>query len=275
MTLEQIKEILVKYNAVPKKSFGQNFLFDAAAIKKIIETAQLSSDDIVLEIGAGVGNLTCELAKTAGRVIASENDRQMLTILKTVFNKTNNVDIVDADILKFNELVLPKNYKIAANLPFYLAAPAIRKFLESRNPPSLMAVIVQKEVGQRMAAKPPKMSLLAVSVQFYANVKIACYIAKNRFWPAPAVDAAIVKIVPRQLKTFKQNREIFFKIVRAGFSQPRKQLTNNLAKGLNMGKEEVEKWLIQQGIKPQTRAQTLNIEQWEKLTTSFSGKNVL
>jgi len=171
----------------------------------------------VLEIGAGVGNLTCELAKTAGRVIASENDRQMLTILKTVFNKTNNVDIVDADILKFNELVLPKNYKIAANLPFYLAAPAIRKFLESRNPPSLMAVIVQKEVGQRMAAKPPKMSLLAVSVQFYANVKIACYIAKNRFWPAPAVDAAIVKIVPRQLKTFKQNREIFLKLCAPAF----------------------------------------------------------
>jgi len=181
MTLEQIKEILVKYNAVPKKSFGQNFLFDAAAIKKIIETAQLSSDDIVLEIGAGVGNLTCELAKTAGRVIAYWKWPPNADDIKNCFNKTNNVDIVDADILKFNELVLPKNYKIAANLPFYLAAPAIRKFLESRNPPSLMAVIVQKRLGREWRQNRQKMSLLAVSVQFYANVKIACYIAKKSF----------------------------------------------------------------------------------------------
>lgn len=275
MTLKQIKEIMTKYNAVPKKSFGQNFLFEAAAIKKIIATAELSPDDIVLEIGAGVGNLTQELAKDADKVIAVENDRQMLAILKAVFAKTDNVDIVSADILKFNELLLPKNYKIAANLPFYLAAPAIRKFLESENPPLLMALIIQKEVGQRMAAKPPQMSLLAVSTQFYADVKIAGYISKNCFWPAPAVDAAIIKFTPRGVKMLKADREIFFKIARAGFSHPRKQLANNLSNELNISREETEKWLMQNGIKPQSRAQTLHIEQWEKLAASFAEKNVL
>ena len=155
-----------------------------------------------------------------------------------------------------------------ANLPFYITAPVIRKFLESKNPPKEMVLIIQKEVAQRICAKPPKMSILAVSVQFHANVKIISYISKKSFRPSPKVDSAIIKITPYQ-KYKKVNSKQFFKIVKAGFSHPRKQLTNNLANGLKLNKQKINNLLLKNGIKPKQRAETLFVNDWINLFNSI------
>jgi 16S rRNA (adenine1518-N6/adenine1519-N6)-dimethyltransferase len=161
-----------------------------------------------------------------------------------------------------------------ANLPFYLTAPVIRKFLESDCQPKEMILMVQKEVGQRICAKPPDMNLLAVSVQFYAEPKIISYISKKSFWPQPKVDSAIIKITPLGLSEISTivrllDRDLFFRIVKAGFSQPRKQILNNLSKKLKLNKEEVKSWLLKNNIQPGQRAETLTIKDWINLTKSL------
>ena len=171
--------------------------------------------------------------------------------------------------MDFDETKIPAPYKIAANLPFYLAAAAIRKFLESANPPLSMAVIVQKEVAQRICAKPPKMNLLAVSVQFYANAKIIDYVSRGCFWPAPKVDCAILQIVPRPGQgeaSDEKFRAAFFEVVKAGFSHPRKQLANNLSKELGISRQETEAWLSRNNIEPGQRPETLSVNDWIGLT---------
>jgi len=270
MTLAQIKELLKKHNAYPKKQFGQNFLFDPNSVKKIIAAAGIEPGNIVVEVGPGVGNLTQELAIPAKEVIAIENDRSMLAILGDLFGGSPNVKIIDADILKFDEGRLPKNYKVVANLPFYLAAPAIRKFLESANPPESLTLIIQKEVAQRIVASPPQMSLLAVSVQFYAHAKIVDYINKSSFWPAPRVDSAIIIITPQKNGQAKNFVDKFFTVARAGFSHPRKQLANNLAGGLGVDREAAERLLAANNIDKTRRAETLDMQEWVNLTRSYS-----
>jgi len=270
-----IKNLLKKYYIRPSKRLGQNFLVDKTAIKKIIKTANLSSEDIVLEIGPGIGVLTQGIAKKVKKVIAVEKDPKMDEILKETLKDLGNIEIIREDILKFQTLDrkdFPTSYKVVGNLPFYLTAPVIRKFLELIEiQPQLMVLVVQKEVGQRIVAKPPRMNLLAVSVQIYAKPEIVSYISKKSFWPSPKVDSAIIKIVPRKplLSTGTLPVSLFFKIVKAGFSQPRKQILNNLSKGLKLNKEEVKSWLLKNEIQPEQRAETLDIEEWIKLTNSY------
>ncbi|MEK7503426.1 MAG: rRNA adenine dimethyltransferase family protein, partial [Patescibacteria group bacterium] len=167
-----------------------------------------------------------------------------------------------------------QKYKVVGNLPFYLTAPVIRMFLEMKEVrPLSLTLVVQKEVAQRICAQPPKMSILANSVQFYADAEIVSYISKNSFWPQPKVDAAIIKIIPNpQLAgSFLANDEdLFFKIMKAGFSQPRKQLANNLSKGLKIDKIETGEWLTKNNIKPEQRAETLNLSDWINLTENFN-----
>jgi 16S rRNA (adenine1518-N6/adenine1519-N6)-dimethyltransferase len=185
-----------------------------------------------------------------------------------------NVRIVKDDILKINPkyYIIPNTkYKIVANLPFYLTVPVIRKFLESNYQPREMILIVQKEVGQRICAKPPDMNLLAVSVQIYAKPEIVSYISKNSFWPKPKVDSAIIRIAPLINADRKLiNADLFFKIVKAGFSQPRKQLLNNLSKTLKFNKEKTKSWLLKNKIQPIQRAETLKVCDWINLTKSFT-----
>jgi len=261
------KNLFKKHKIQPLKRLGQNFLIDKAAIKKIIEAADINSSDVVLEIGPGSGALTQELAKKAKKVIAIDKDYKMIDILKETLKDFNNVEIIQGDILKKSFRI--KNYKIVGNLPFYLSAPVIRQFLESYSPPKEMILVVQKEVGQRICANPPKMSILAVSVQFYSRPEIISYLSKRSFWPSPKVDSVIIKISPEIPRTPKINRDLFFKIVKAGFSQPRKQLINNIYRGLKIDKESAEKWLLENKIQPSQRAETLNIEDWLNLTRSF------
>lgn len=268
--------MLEKHKIRPSKGLGQNFLIDKEVVKKFIESAELKPNDVVLEIGPGFGVLTQELAKKAGRVIAVEKDPSMVKVLKELLDCWNvrNVRIIKDDILKINPkyYIIPNTkYKIVANLPFYLTVPVIRKFLESDYQPRGMILIIQKEVGQRICAKPPDMNLLAVSVQIYAKPEIVSYISKNSFWPKPKVDSAIIRIAPLINADRKLiNTDLFFKIVRAGFSQPRKQLLNNLSKTLKFNKEKTKSWLLKNKIQPIQRAETLKVCDWINLTKSFT-----
>ena len=258
----------MRYKIKPIKRLGQNLLIDKQVIKKVIRTANLQPKDIVLEIGPGTGVLTQEIAKTAKKVIAVEKDPSMCQILKQALGDFKNVEIVNKDILDF-QFPISKQYKTVANLPFYITAPVIRKFLESKNPPKEMILIIQKEVAQRICARPPKMNLLAVSVQFYSKPKIISYISKKSFYPMPKVDSAIIKITPCvncAKPSLAQNKDKFFRIVKAGFSHPRKQLANNIANGLKLNKQKINDLLLKNNIKPSQRAETLSINNWIQLT---------
>jgi len=265
-----IKDLLKKYNLKPSKKFGQHFLIDKNILKKIVKVANLKKEDIVLEIGSGIGNLTQELAKRVKKVVAIEKDLKMIEILKETLRDFKNVEIIQGDVLKLDpKSYTLKPYKIVANLPYYIVSPVIRKFLETKNPPKEMILMVQKEVAQRICTKPPKMNLLAVSVQFYSKPEILFYVPKNSFWPQPKVDGAIIKIVPKRKSRRTVLRKLFFKIVKAGFSQPRKQIVNNLSKMLKLDKEETKKWLLRNRVGPNQRAETLSIEDWLNLTKTY------
>ncbi len=253
-----IKELLKQHNIKPSKRLGQNFLINKAIVKKIIETADIKKEDTIIEIGPGIGTITQELSKP----IVIEKDKEMVKILKQTLK---DIKIVQQDILKYE--IKNKDYKIIGNIPFYLTAPLIRKLLESKNPPQDITLVVQKEVAQRITAKPPKMSILAVSVQFYAKPKLISYISKKSFWPMPKVDSAIIKI--DDIHSSKIDKDLFFKIVKAGFSQPRKQIINNLSKKLELNKEEIKAWLLKNNIQSEQRAETLSIQDWINLTKTF------
>jgi len=312
-SVKTIKNLLQQRGSSPSRWLGQNFLVDRGAVGKIVKAAELTSSDTVLEIGPGLGVLTQELARIVKKVVAVEKDRNMVESLKETLRDHNNIEVIGGDILKFNflnskfearnskQIPNPNNqnpkqrlehldlenlnlfrisnlgfraFKLVANLPYYIVAPTIRKFLETSVQPKLMVLVVQKEVGQRICAKPPDMNLLAVSVQFYAEPKIISYISKKSFWPSPKVDAAIIKITPKIQNIQTSGVCMFFKIVKAGFSQPRKQLINNLSRGLSMDKKKTGEWLLKNNISPAQRAETLSIEEWIELTKSFVSNSI-
>lgn len=275
-----IKELLAKFETRPNKRLGQNFLIDKNVLNKIIKLANLKNTDTVLEVGPGIGTLTQELAKNAKQVIAVEKDTVMIKILGETLVEFKNIKIIQGDILvslrgRSEATDEAKNYKVVANIPYYLTSPLIRQFLETKNPPTEIILMVQKEVAQRITANPPNMNLLAVSVQFYADAKIISYVSKNCFYPAPKVDSVIIKITPRGLTSRPTggltSPDLFFKIVKAGFSQPRKQLGGNLSKSLKLTKKETEEWLGKAGINPTQRAETLNVADWQRLVNNSSG----
>jgi len=274
-----IKELLAKYETKASKGLGQNFLIDKNVLEKIINSADIKTDDIILEVGPGLGTLTQELASRAGQVIAVEKDKTMVEILKETLKNFKNVEVIQGDILTSPRLARlgRENYKIIANIPYYLTSPLIRKFLEAENPPTEMILMLQKEVAKRICAKPGQMSLLAVSVQFYAEPKIISYVSKNCFWPAPKVDSAIIKITPFGAAQGKKqiSRDLFFEVVKAGFSQPRKQLVNNLTtlkslNGVKLTKEQTSKWLLKNNLEPSQRAETLAVSDWINLSKNFN-----
>ena len=280
MRFRELKKLLKKYNLRPSRRLGQNFLVDEKVLRKIIEAAELSKNDIVLEIGPGIGNLTVKLAKRVKKVVAVEKDQRMIEILKETLKDFKNVKIIKADILKFSPKIYnlkSKIYKVVANIPYYLTSPLIRKFVETVEvKPQLLVLMVQKEVAQRICTKPPDMSILAVSVQFYAKAEIISFVSKKSFWPQPKVDSAIIKIIPRKSALpIGVNPLLFFKVVRAGFSQPRKQLANNFSKKLGIDKIKVREWLLKNKIQPTQRAETLNLEDWINLTKSLNPVNLI
>ncbi|HLO29792.1 MAG TPA: 16S rRNA (adenine(1518)-N(6)/adenine(1519)-N(6))-dimethyltransferase RsmA [Anaerolineales bacterium] len=265
--------ILKRYDLRVHKGLGQNFLQDPLALEQIVSAAQLQPTDSVLEIGPGLGSLTRYLAASAKEVTAVELDRNLLPPLKAILGPYQNVRLISGDILELSpkELMLEADYIAVANIPYYITSAVIRHLLENTLKPRRIVLTVQKEVAQRICAKPGDMSLLALSVQVYGKPRIAAQIPAHAFFPAPKVDSAVlcVDIYPTPLVK-EELLTIFFKLIKAGFSQKRKTLRNSLSAGLHISPTEAVDLLNRADIDPQRRAETLSIEEWERLSESFS-----
>ncbi len=261
----------------PKKSLGQHFLRSGHHVRRIVEAADVGPEDVVLEIGPGTGILTKELVARARRVIAVEIDERMVSHLRRKSRAQSNFTVVHGDILSINPGRLIESnvgsqtsYKVVANLPYYITSAIMRHLLESTPSPRVIVVTVQKEVAQRMIATPPRMNLLAVSVQFYGRPRIVLHIPRRAFHPPPKVDSAVVRIDVYEKPIVEVPcRELFFAIVRAGFSQKRKQLHNALASGLNIPPADARVLLEEVGIDPRRRAETLSLEEWARLAWAY------
>ena len=279
-------DLVRRHNLNLKKSLGQNLLIDSTHLARIADAADLETTDTVLEIGPGLGALTHHLAERAGRVIAVELDQRLMPVLRTEFADRPHVSFVHGDILELNPAELirmlrpdqpgpasaAEPYKVVGNLPYYITSAVLRHVLESLPPPTLAVLLVQQEVAQRMVAQCGAMSLLAVSVQFYARPRALHKIPAGAFLPRPKVDSRVVCLDVRAQPAVPDVEPTrFFQVVRAGFSQRRKQLRNSLCAGLSCTKEQADHWLTSSGIEPRRRAETLSLQEWGMLTRTVYG----
>lgn len=254
-----------------KKGLGQNLLTDKNQIRKIMESVNIERNDLILEVGPGMGAITFEMAKKAKKVICVEKDEEMVLGLDSKIKEEGikNIEIINNDILKLfsDKLDIPslKKYKVVANIPYYLTSALIRNLLEIKNAPEDIFLMIQKEVGQRICAKPGDMSILAIAVQYYANPKILFTVPKGCFYPSPKIDSVFIRITPKGVA----KNDAFFKLIKAGFSHPRKQLISNLAIGLKIDREIIKKWLEDNNLKPGERAEVLSLDNWKSLFTTL------
>lgn len=248
----------------PKKSLGQHWLHDTDSLEAMAEAADVQPDDTVLEIGPGLGTLTAILAERAGQVIAIELDKKLAADLPGHV-AASNLQVVNQDILEFDFTSLPADYKLVANIPYYLTGHLLRLLSETPNPPQIVALLVQKEVAQRVAAEPGALSILAVTTQFYWQVSLGAVIPAELFTPPPKIDSQILVLQRRPKPLFIADPKDFFRLVKAGFAQPRKTLLNNLANGLKLSKDEVQTLCQAAGLAPARRAQTLSLPEWHQL----------
>jgi len=270
----QVKRLLRQSGLKARKSLGQHFLIDETVLKTIIEAAELSPEDTIVEVGPGPGVVTVELARNAGNVIAVELDTRLASLLTRRLGSLANLRVINADILKVDLSQLlegESKYKVVANLPYYITSPVLRYFVEASPKPSLMVVMVQKEVGEAIVAGPGKMSLLAISLQVYSEPKIISYVPAQSFYPQPKVDSVILRLDLLPEPAVKvPDMERFFEVVKCGFSSPRKQLHNSLAHGLGIKPAEVALLLQKANIDSKRRAETLSLEEWAELYGIFS-----
>jgi 16S rRNA (adenine1518-N6/adenine1519-N6)-dimethyltransferase len=276
LILNLTKKELRRLNLRAKKGLGQHFLVNERVVQSMAFAAELSPSDTVVEVGPGLGVLTRELAKEAGRVIAVEIDPEMVAALKDIVAPLPNVTIVNADILKRTPESLVDNvldYKVVGALPYNIASAVLRHFLEADTKPKLMVVAMQKEVAQTVAASPGEMGLLSVGVQFYGRPKIVDYVSARSFYPPPKVESAILRIdVYESPPVDVIDEHSFFNVVRGGFAAPRKQLHNSLAQGLRLEPADAAAILKQAGIDQQRRAETLSLEEWAAVYRAVTEK---
>jgi 16S rRNA (adenine1518-N6/adenine1519-N6)-dimethyltransferase len=269
-----VRSLLRQYDLRPSKGLGQNFLVNPAILEKIVAAAELTPGDTVLEIGPGLGTLTEPLARAAGRVIAVELDERLMPVLHDTLSEFDSVALVQGDILELDpaELVRasstqPTNYKVVANLPYYITSAVLRHLLEASLKPLRLVITVQREVAERIVARPGEMSLLAVSVQFYGRPEVLFRIKPGSFYPSPGVESAVVRVDVHDAPPVPPNdADAFFRIVKAGFAQRRKQLRNALAGGLHLPPKEVAARLQVAGVDFRRRAETLSLEEWARVT---------
>jgi 16S rRNA (adenine1518-N6/adenine1519-N6)-dimethyltransferase len=251
---------------MPNKSLGQHWLKDRATLAQIADHANLNSNDTVLEIGPGLGTLTSELLHYAQKVIAVEFDSDLSRKLPAQF-PGKNLEVINADILKFDLSTLPVGYKVVANIPYYITSKIVQMLMTATNKPSITVLLVQKEVAKRLAAKPGNMSILGISAQIYAEVSLGNIVSAELFTPSPKVDSQIIILKTRQTPFLTDVQESdFFRIVKAGFSAKRKMLRSSLSGGLKLSKNEIEVILSQANINPEARAETLDLDAWVRLT---------
>ncbi len=287
--VDYLQHLCAKYGLRPSKQYGQNYLIDETAIEKIISAAELSKDDTVVEVGPGFGVLTLVLAQKAGKVVAFEIEKKLQPYWKDSQNK--NIEIVWGNVLREVESrksIKSIKFKVVSNLPYQITSPVLRMFLELERKPTLMVLMVQKEVAERICAKPGDMSVLSVSVQYYAEPEIVDIVPRASFWPAPKVDSAIIKLrVKRDISlalSSAEERESepspsqrrgqgevspdqqFFHIVKIGFANRRKFLIKNLEQVVGKkNKEQLQKIFSELHLDPKVRAQELSVEQWKEL----------
>lgn len=251
--------------AGPKKSLGQHWLHDRSVLADIADLAEITSEDTVLEIGPGLGTLTSELLRRAKNVIAVEFDPDLARKLPGQF-PGKNLEVINEDILLFDFNNLPANYKVVANVPYYITSKIVQRLMTAQNKPAITVLLVQKEVAQRLAAEPGDMSILAVSAQVYAEVTLGDIVPAELFTPPPKVDSQVVVLKTRSKSLLGDaNEKDFFRVVKAGFSAKRKKLRSSLAGGLGMAKPQVEILLENANISSDGRAEDLSLADWSGL----------
>jgi 16S rRNA (adenine1518-N6/adenine1519-N6)-dimethyltransferase len=269
-----ISALLRAHGLAPKKSLGQNFLIDPAALERIVEAAEIAPGAAVLEVGPGLGSLTRYLALAAERVVAVELDMGLIPVLEDVLGDFDNVEIVHGDILELDpaRLMDQPGYWVVANIPYYITSNLIRHLLEAQHKPARLVLTVQREVAERITAKPGDMSLLALSVQVYGQARVVRRIPAGAFYPPPKVDSSAVRVdlFPQPLVP-PEDLDIFFRLAKAGFGQKRKTLRNSLSAGLHLSGSQAAALLEAAEIDPQRRAETLSIEEWKRLTEQYRG----
>lgn len=267
-----VANLLRDYGLKPKKGLGQNFLVDETALCQIVATAEVSEGDFVLEIGAGIGSLTRHLAAAGAHVSAVEIDHQLFPLLKRVVKAFGNVALVQGDIMEIDphDLIKADQYKVVANIPYYLTSNLIRRLLEASLKPSLMALTIQKEVAQRVCAEPGQMSLLSLGVQVYGKPRIVFEIPAEAFYPAPEVDSALLLVALYDKPVIPIDLiDQFFILAKSAFTQKRKMLHNALGGAPGLGKGLANELLAKCGIDPDRRAQTLKLQEWYLLTKNY------
>ena len=271
MNKNQLIQFLKQNDIWAKRTMGQNFLVDDEVLARIVAVSDLKPTDTVVEIGPGLGVLTEELAKRAGKVIAIEKDERLAEVLeaRAINNELwkKKIKIINQDALKIHYsqfIIHNSSYKVVANIPYNITSPIIRKFLEAENQPELMVLLVQKEVAERITAKPGEMSLLSVAVQFYADAEIIDIVKNSSFFPVPKVDSAIIKLTPLHhgFAGRVADEKSFFRLVKFGFASRRKTLENNLAAGLQISKKVASDIIKKAGLPEKVRAQELSVKNW-------------
>ncbi len=274
--LSQTKSALGRLDIRARKRLGQHFLVDEGVLKRIVAAAELAREDVVVEVGPGLGVLTAELAKAAGGVVAVELDDRLAALLKSRLAGLGNVTVLNQDIMKVSPHDILKEresaagYKVVANLPYYITGAVLRHFLANPFKPRLMVVMLQREVADAIACEGGDMSILALSVQFYARPHIVEYVPAACFYPPPQVDSAVLRLEVRPRPAVEVSDEDgFFSLIRSGFAAPRKQLANSLAQGLVWAKDDALSLLAGVRIDPKRRAETLSLEDWARLWRAF------
>lgn len=270
-----VPALLRRHHLTPKKSLGQNFLMDPTAILRIVDAAEITKNTTVLEIGAGLGNLTRYLARAASQVTAVELDQNLLPILTDVLADEKNVQIIHGDMLKLDpaEIMQQDQYIVVANIPYYITSALIRHLLEARIKPARLVLTMQREVADRICAQPGDLSLLALSVQVYGYARSVARIPAGAFYPPPKVDSATLRVdlYPEPLIPADQ-LEVFFRLAKAGFGQKRKMLRRSLSSGLSWNLARTEALLHSVEIDPTRRAETLSLDEWRRLTNNYVQK---
>lgn len=253
----------------PKKSLGQHWLFDSKSLGAVCDAADITPEDVVLEIGPGLGPLTTELVARARQVVAVEFDPDLARDLPSRV-PAENLQVFHSDIMHFDLSQLPAGYKVVANVPYYITSAIVRALTESLTPPVSATMLVQKEVAQRIAAQPGEMSILAVTAQFYAEPVLGPVVTADKFDPPPKVDSQILTLKMRQEPLFDTDPKQFFRVVKAGFGEKRKTLRNSLSGGLHLEKPAVEALLKKAHIEPGSRAEQLGLDDWHKLVMALA-----
>jgi 16S rRNA (adenine1518-N6/adenine1519-N6)-dimethyltransferase len=267
---EHLQNLFRQLRLKPNDFLGQNFLISEEVLAEIIDIAKIKKSDTIIEIGPGLGVLTQELVKKSNRVIAIEKDKRFISVLKKFFAPNKNLEIIEQDALRFNFEEVKGDYKIVANIPYYLTSHLLQNLLALEHKPKRIVLMIQKEVGERLTAEAGELSILGISVQIFADVAIVSNVPKENFWPKPKVDSCVILIEPKDKFPEIVDEKLFFRILKIAFAGKRKQIHNTLANGLKLSKEEVAELLTAAKVGLTTRPQDLSIPQWIEIYTEYS-----